>query len=68
MEIRIFCRKGNCQNMLRKETRLGNRTKDILYVHGWIEQPDIGPVCTSCRNFEFEINQSNQAKNKIKIV
>ncbi|MBN2402692.1 MAG: hypothetical protein JXN64_09845 [Spirochaetes bacterium] len=56
MELRIYCRKGNCQNILRKEIKLGDRIKDVLYVHGWIEDPVIGPVCPGCQISEHEIH------------
>ena len=66
MELRIFCKKGNCQNMIRIQVKLGIKIKDILYVHGWVERPEIGPVCTSCQNLEYELRIENQVKNRRK--
>jgi hypothetical protein len=62
MELRIYCSKGNCQNMIKKNVQFGSRIKDIIYVHGWIEKPGMGPVCNSCWNLDFEMNPVKYSK------
>jgi len=52
--------------MIRIQVKLGIKIKDILYVHGWVERPEIGPVCTSCQNLEYELRIENQVKNRRK--
>jgi hypothetical protein len=51
MELRIFCQRGSCENMLRAEARFGCKVKDILDRNGWKKINDIN-ICKECLQIE----------------
>jgi hypothetical protein len=53
MELRIFCQRGSCQNMLKTTRRLGYNIANVLYTHGW-EKRDGLIICRECLAAETE--------------
>ncbi len=61
MELRIFCQRGSCQNMLKTTKKLGYNIANVLYIHGWKKINDI-IVCQECLQANRERADFQQQK------